>query len=129
MNDAKESMPTLEQVEEEVLNAEAEMASAMAKKDYRRAAELHVKLPGMHNRHTAVAAATRSAMSRKQKVEEIHRLEGEVGGSSKGMHVFVCTVRGVHGGASVLEIVSLLLGVLGLLFFFVIFVVRSCYDS
>lgn len=78
MKAASESMPTLDQVEQEVLSAEAEMAAAKARKDYRRAAELSVKLPGMHDRHSAVASAIRKAMSRKQLTEEIQRLEGEV---------------------------------------------------
>lgn len=80
MKSASEAMPTLEQVEEEVLTAEAEMAAAKARKDYRRAAELSVKLPAMHDRHSAVASAIRKAMTRKQLAEEIQRLEGEVRG-------------------------------------------------
>lgn len=71
-------MPTLAQVEEEVLNAETEMAAAKARKDYRRAAELSVKLPAMHDRHSALALSIRKAMGRKQLAEEIQRLEGEV---------------------------------------------------
>lgn len=71
-------MPTLEQVESEVLAAEAEMASAKARKDYRRAAELSAKLPAMHDRHSAVASSARNAMGRKQLAEEVQRLEGEV---------------------------------------------------
>lgn len=72
-------MPTLEQVEHEVLSAEGEMATAKAKKDYRRAAELSLKLPAMHDRHSTIASATRKAMNRKQLAEEVKRLEGEVG--------------------------------------------------
>lgn len=75
---ASASMPSLDQVEEEVLNAEAEMAAAKAKKDYKRAAELSVKLPAMHDRHSALALSIRKAMGRKQLSEEIQRLEGEV---------------------------------------------------
>lgn len=71
-------MPTLEQVEHEVLSAEGEMATAKAKKDYRRAAELSLKLPAMHDRHSAIASAIRKAMNRKQLAEEVKRLEGEV---------------------------------------------------
>lgn len=71
-------MPTLEQVEQEVLAAEAEMATAKAHKNYRRAAELTIKLPAMQERHSAIAFAMRKAMSRKQLAEEIQRLEGEV---------------------------------------------------
>lgn len=85
MKAASESMPTLEQVESEVLAAEAEMAAAKARRDYRRAAELSVKLPAMHDRHTAVASATRKAMNRKQLAEEVQRLEGEV-----GFYFFLC---------------------------------------
>ena len=75
---ASESMPTLEQVEGEVLAAEAEMAAAKARKDYRRAAEISAKLPAMHDRHSAVASSARNAMGRKQLAEEVQRLEGEV---------------------------------------------------
>lgn len=71
-------MPTVEQVEQEVLDAESEMAAAKARKDYRRAAELSVKLPAMHERHSALALSMRKAMGRKQLFEEIQRLEGEV---------------------------------------------------
>lgn len=71
-------MPTLEQVEHEVLHAEGEMATAKAKKDYRRAAELFIKLPAMHDRHSAVASEMRMAMNRKELGEETQRLEGEV---------------------------------------------------
>lgn len=71
-------MPTLEQLEEQVLSAEVEMAAAKGRKDYRRAAELSLKLPAMHDKHTAVASSTRKAMTRKQLAEEIRRLEGEV---------------------------------------------------
>lgn len=78
MQAASEAMPTLEQVEREVLAAEGEMAAAKARKEYRRAAELSLKLPAMHDRHTAVASAIRKAMNRKQLAEETQRLEGEV---------------------------------------------------
>lgn len=78
MQAASDSMPTLEQVEHEVLAAEGELAAAKAKKDYRRAAELGMKLPAMHDRHSAVASAIRKAMNRKQLAEEVQRLEGEV---------------------------------------------------
>lgn len=78
MKAAADAMPTLEQVEEEVLSAEAEMAKAKARKDYRRAAELSLKLPAMHDRHSALASAIRKAMNRKQLAEEVRRLEGEV---------------------------------------------------
>lgn len=78
MQAAADAMPTLEQVEHEVLAAEGELAAAKAKKDYRRAAELSMKLPAMHDRHSAVASAIRNAMNRKQLAEETQRLEGEV---------------------------------------------------
>lgn len=78
MKAAADAMPTLEQVEGEVLSAEAEMAMAKARKDYRRAAELSLKLPAMHDRHSALASAIRKAMNRKQLAEEVRRLEGEV---------------------------------------------------
>lgn len=78
MQAASDAMPTLEQVEHEVLAAEGELAAAKAKKDYRRAAELGMKLPSMHDRHSAVASAIRKAMNRKQLAEEVQRLEGEV---------------------------------------------------
>ena len=78
MQAASDAMPTLEQVEHEVLAAEGELAAAKAKKDYRRAAELSMKLPAMHDRHSAVASAIRNAMNRKQLAEETQRLEGEV---------------------------------------------------
>lgn len=78
MQAASDAMPTLEQVEHEVLHAEGEFATAKAKKDYRRAAELFVKLPAMHDRHSAVASEMRKAMNRKELGEEVQRLEGEV---------------------------------------------------
>jgi len=82
MQAASEAMPTLEQVEHEVLAAEGEMATAKARKEYRRAAELCLKLPAMHDRHSAVASAIRKAMNRKQLAEETQRLEGEVSGET-----------------------------------------------
>lgn len=78
MKAAADALPTLGQVEEEVLSAESEMASAKARKDYRRAAELSLKLPAMHDRHSALASAVRKSMKRKQHAEEVRRLEGEV---------------------------------------------------
>ena len=82
MKAAGDAMPTLEQVESEILSAEAEMSAAKARKDYHRAAELSIKLPAMHDRHSVVAAVTRQAMNRKQLAEEIWRHEGEVRGNS-----------------------------------------------
>lgn len=78
MQAAAEALPTMEQVEREVISAEAEMAAAKARKDYRRAAELSIKLPAVLDRHSAVASAIRKAMNRKQLAEEVQRLEGEV---------------------------------------------------
>lgn len=78
MQAAVEAMPTMEQVEREVVSAESEMAAAKARKDYRRAAELSIKLPAILDRHSAVASAIRKAMNRKQLAEEVQRLEGEV---------------------------------------------------
>lgn len=84
---AIETMPTLAKVEEEVLAAEAEMASAKACKNYRRAAELTRKLPEMQERHSAMALSSRKAMSRKQLSDEIQRLEGE---ASRGNYELTC---------------------------------------
>ncbi|CAN0160389.1 unnamed protein product, partial [Ectocarpus sp. 6 AP-2014] len=78
MQAAAEALPTMEQVEREVISAEAEMAAAKARKDYRRAAELSFKLPAILDRHSAVASAIRKAMNRKQLAEEVQRLEGEM---------------------------------------------------
>ncbi|CAB1106500.1 unnamed protein product [Ectocarpus sp. CCAP 1310/34] len=78
MQAAAEALPTMEQVEREVISAEAEMAAAKARKDYRRAAELSIKLPAILDRHSAVASAIRKAMNRKQLAEEVQRLEGEM---------------------------------------------------